>query len=154
MTALRAPLSAATAAVAGILAGAMLLIEIVLVPFWRGAPPREFRTWFAAHSGRIRGLMAPLGAASLGGAVATAVTESLTGGVPRPAAAAAAATAGVVAITVAVNEPANHELEREDLDDERTAALLRRWARWHDARVALGLVASAAALVTVASGRR
>ena len=72
-----------TAASTGVSAGAMLFIRIVLVPFWRGSPPPEFRTWFAAHSELIRGRMVPLGTAAAATAVTHAVAETATGRAPR-----------------------------------------------------------------------
>lgn len=36
------------------------------------------------------------------------------------------------------------QVARPDLDDE-TQELLRRWSRWHDAGVVLGLIATVAA---------
>jgi hypothetical protein len=148
---IRKPLRVATVGVVGMLAGAMLLIKLVLVPFWRGVPPREFRTWFGAHARRIRALMVPLGAAGLGTAGATAVVEASTEGAPGTAGVAAAASAGVVAITLRVNEPANEKFEQIEFDDAETTALLERWARWHDVRVVLGLLGTAAAALTAAS---
>jgi hypothetical protein len=148
---IRKPLRVATVGVVGMLTGAILLIKLVLVPFWRGVPPREFRTWFGAHSHRIRALMVPLGAAGVGTAAATAVVEASTEGARGTSAAAAAASAGVVAITLQVNEPANEKFEQIDFDDAETSALLERWARWHDLRIALGLLGTAAAALTAAS---
>lgn len=153
MRAAAAPLRIASATIAGTLAGGMLLIEIVLVPFWRGLPPREFRAWFGEHSGRIRSVMAPLGAAGAGAALATTAAEAATGGAPARAAVAAAGTSAVVAITLTVNEPANAKFEQPDFDDAETTALLRRWTRWHHVRVALGFVAAAAAASTAAARR-
>jgi Domain of unknown function (DUF1772) len=130
-------------------AGAMLLIRIVLLPFWRGLSPAEFRRWFASHSGRIRGLMVPLGATAAASAIATAATEVATEHTPPTTSAIAAASAvGVVAITVTVNEPANEKFVQPDFDDEETTRLLERWARWHDLRVALGLLGAIAAVRT------
>lgn len=148
MQALRTSLKPLTAGATGMLAGAMLLIKVVFVPFWRGMPPREFRSWFGRNSSRIRGVMGPLGAAGLGLATATTASEAADAGAPVSAAVAAAASAGVVAITLRVNEPANAKFEQEDFDDAETSELLERWARWHDARVALGLLATGAALRT------
>lgn len=145
-------LTVLTAAVTGVLAGAMIFIEAVLVPFWRGSPPREFREWFAVHSPRIRALMVPLGAGSAALATATAVTEAAgEDGARASSATAAAAAAGVVAITVTVNEPANEKFAQVDFDDAATTALLRRWTRWHHVRVALGSVAAIAAAMTARS---
>jgi len=83
----------------------MILIDVVLLPFWRGVPPEQFRTWVAAHSDRIRALMIPLGAGAAAVNAASAVVQTAKG--PRAGAASvgAAAAAGVVAITITVNEP-------------------------------------------------
>jgi hypothetical protein len=144
-------LAVVTAVLAGLLAGGMALIEVVLVPFWRGAPPAEFRDWFAAHSGRIRAVMVPLGAGAGVAATASALAHVAEGSKGAPASVAAAgATAGVVGITAAVNEHANRRFEAGALTDSETAELLGRWARWHHVRVVLGLAATLAAVLTVA----
>ncbi|MDQ4072320.1 MAG: DUF1772 domain-containing protein [Actinomycetota bacterium] len=146
---LRRALLTITAASTGLSAGAMLFIRVALLPFWQGSPPHEFRAWFAAHSERIRSLMVPLGAAAAGTAATTALAQAATGDDGRTSAAVAAlSAAGVGVVTYAVNEPANHQLVREDLDDDETARLLHRWARWHDVRVVLGLVGALAAART------
>jgi hypothetical protein len=124
----------------------MLFIRVVLVPFWRGVSPPEFRAWFATHSEGIRRLMVPLGAAAgVTSASAVMVDTAERGELRTSSAVAAASAAGVGAITYAINEPANHELVRQDLADDETTRLLDRWARWHNARVVLGLLATAAA---------
>lgn len=85
--------------------------------------------------------MIPLGVSS-----AVAVTGAAVLDRQRGSKLAATATAGVVAITLAVNEPLNERFwSDEPMTDEETTDALERWARWHDARVALGLVAVAAA---------
>ncbi len=134
------------AVLTGLLAGGMVLIEIVLLPFWRGAPPADFRDWFAAHSGRIRNLMVPLGAATGVAGAASAVAQLVEGRRSAPVSVAAAlTTAGVIGITVTVNEPANHQFTAGTLTDPETTELLTRWARWHHVRVVLGLAAAVAA---------
>lgn len=97
--------------------------------------------------------MVPLGATGLGVSGATAALEARSEGAPGPAAVAAAASAGVVAITLSVSEPANAKFEQADFDDEQTTELLRKWSRWHNVRVGLGLIATAAAVITAASAR-
>jgi hypothetical protein len=60
---------------------------------------------------------------------------------------AAGSAAGVAAITLAVNEPANRRFaEADQLTDEEMIRLLEQWARWHNARVALGVVGAGAAI--------
>jgi hypothetical protein len=141
---LLAPLSAV---LTGLLAGGMVFIDIVLLPFWRSTAPAEFRRWFTAHSDRIRRMMVPLGASA--GAVSTAyaltrASAPRTGG--AAATVAAAANLGVIAITISVNEPANHRFTGA-LTDGETRTLLNTWARWHHVRVVLGVTATAAAAV-------
>ena len=140
------PLALVSAVLAGVLTGGMVFIEVVLLPFWRSLSAAEFHAWFAAHSGRIRALMVPLGAAT--GIACTASASARVAGGRRggPASVAAAgAAAGVIAVTVAVNEPANHRFAAGTLTDDGTTELLHRWARWHHVRVLLGLAATAAA---------
>ena len=140
------PLALLSAVLAGLLAGGMVLIEAVLLPFWRSVPPAEFRRWFTANAPRIRTLMVPLGAAAGVVGVTSAVTDVVTSRRRSPASlTAAAATVGVVAVTVTVNEPANHRFTGGSLTDAETADLLASWARWHHLRVALGVVATVAA---------
>jgi hypothetical protein len=139
-------LSTVAATSGGLSAGAMLLIRVVLLPFWRGLPPSEFRRWFRSHSGRIRRLMVPLGTTAAASAIATAATEAAVDRRPATTSViAAASTAGVVAVTVTVNEPANEKFVQPDFDDDETSRLLARWARWHDFRVALGVLGAIAA---------
>lgn len=41
--------------------GAMILIGLVLVPFWRTVEPQAFLDWFTTYSGSIDSLMFPFG---------------------------------------------------------------------------------------------
>ncbi len=140
------PLAVLGAVYAGLLTGGMVFIQVVLVPFWRGTSPEGFRQWFATHSERIRGLMGPLGAGAGLLTAASAATQLAAGRRPTtPSLTAAAATAGVVAITLTVNEPANHRFTAGGLTDAETTDLLRRWESAHRVRVALGVLATVAA---------
>ena len=137
-----APLSAV---LTGLLAGVMGFIEVVLLPVWRGSSPAEFRQWFTGHSDRIRNVMIPLGVGAGAVSTAYALAQAADRGPNGAATTAAATTLGVIAITVTVNEPANHQFTAGALTDAETSHLLDRWARWHHLRVALGLVATTAA---------
>jgi len=48
----------------GLFVGAMLLIAVSLVPYWRSLPAAAFRAWFVANSFRIGKVMVPLGIAA------------------------------------------------------------------------------------------
>ncbi|WP_222269384.1 anthrone oxygenase family protein [Modestobacter marinus] len=116
----------------------------------RGSSPAEFRRWFSTHSDRIRSVMAPLGVGAALLTAASSAAQARDGRRPGPASlAAAAATAGVVAITLTVNEPANHQFTGGALTDVETEELLRRWDSWHRVRVGLGVLAAVAATVAV-----
>jgi uncharacterized membrane protein len=120
----------------------MTLIRLALIPFWQGVPPDEFRSWFRQYGRRMGAVMIPLGITATASTVAAAVLEPARGSTVS-----ALATVGVVAITVSVNEPANERFWSEaPMTDEETAQQLARWARWHDVRVALGVVAVLAAV--------
>ncbi len=150
--ALARPLAPLSAVLTGLLAGGMGFIEVVLLPFWRGSSPAEFRQWFTAHSDRIRSVMIPLGVGAGAVSTAHALTQVADRRPNTAAITAAATTLGVIAITVIVNEPANHRFTAEALTDAETRTLLDRWARWHHLRVALGMIATTAA--AFASHRR
>jgi hypothetical protein len=124
----------ASAVTTGALAGAMTLIRLVLVPFWRRGATSEFKPWFVDNAPRLRVLMVPLGAAA-------AVTTTVNALISRRgrAALAAAAAVGVGVVTIAVNEPLNARFAGPDPVEP---ADLDRWVRWHDVRVALGLIAA------------
>jgi hypothetical protein len=123
-----------SAVTTGALAGAMTLIRLVLVPFWRRGATSEFKPWFVANAPRLRALMVPLGAAAAASSTANALMTR------RGRAALAAATeVGVGIVTVTVNEPLNVRFAGPDPVEP---ADLDRWVRWHDVRVALGLVAA------------
>jgi hypothetical protein len=49
----------------GLLTGAMLLIGISIVGFWKSLTPSDFVSWFASHSGRLGVIMIPLGTITL-----------------------------------------------------------------------------------------
>jgi hypothetical protein len=131
----------------GLLAGAMLLIAVAVVPFWKELPPALFRVWFAKTAPLIRALMVPLGGVGALLTLAALVSGWQEWGARRALALAAAATLAVVAITLLVNEPANALFARPGaLTDPETVALLDRWARWHWVRAAFGVVAFASSL--------
>jgi hypothetical protein len=95
--------------------------------------------------------MVPLGAGAAVVATASAAARVAQGRQGAAASvAAASATVGVVAVTVTVNEPASERFTSDMLTDSETAELLRRWARWHDLRVALGLASTVAAALALA----
>ena len=50
-----------TVALNGAFIGAMILIALVLVPFWKTSEPQAFLDWFTVYGGKIGSIMIPLG---------------------------------------------------------------------------------------------
>jgi Anthrone oxygenase len=134
-------LATASALTSATLFGAMMLIRVVLVPFWRSSRPSEFKTWFMRYAPRLRATMVPLG-------VITAATTTTTALATRSrrAAVAALAALGVGLVTAVVNEPLNARFEGPDPIEPTD---LLRWIRWHDVRLVLGAIAALASASTL-----
>jgi hypothetical protein len=144
------PLAQASALLLGLLSGAMLLIAVSFVPFWRGLAPAEFRSWFSANSFSIGALMFPLGMSSAVAAI-TAWMFSVGKAARRWHLYALLGTLGVVLVTLGINEPANRLFaEPGALNDEETSTLLSRWIVWHWIRLLLGIGAFYAAVSALA----
>jgi Domain of unknown function (DUF1772) len=134
--------STASTGLTGLFVGAMLLIAVSLVPYWRGLAPAEFRAWFVAHSGHLGRVMVPLGMAATVGSLLALGLAAIEGTSVTAAAIHAAGLLGVLGVYFACNKPINDLLfAGTGLADGKVADLRRRWAVWHWVRVGLGLVA-------------
>jgi hypothetical protein len=129
----------------GWLTGAMLVIGVSLVSFWKSLSPGDFQVWFATHSHLIGRLMIPLGI----GGLAVSVAAVIAGW--RSSARGWLLIAAVSAMGVMVTYPlffatANETFVRGGLADAAARSLLDRWAAWHWLRTGLGVVGFVAAL--------
>jgi hypothetical protein len=129
----------------GLLTGAMLVIGVSLVSFWKSLSPGDFQVWFATHSHLIGRLMIPLGI----GGLAVSVAAVIAGW--RSSARGWLLIAAVSAMGVMVTYPlffatANETFVRGGLADTAARSLLDRWAAWHWLRTGLGAVGFVAAL--------
>src|SRR5262245_36915272 len=107
----------------GLLSGAMLVIGVALVSFWRSLSPSDFQVW---HSHLIGRLMLPLGI----GGLAVSVTAVIAGWRSSPL--RWLLIAAVSAIGVMVTYPLFFatalEFVRGGLPDAAVTSLLDRWA--------------------------
>jgi hypothetical protein len=129
----------------GLLTGAMLVIGVSLVSFWKSLSPGDFQVWFATHSHLIGRLMIPLGIGGLAVSVAAVIASW------RSSARGWLLIAAVSAMGVMVTYPlffatANETFVRGGLADAAARSLLDRWAAWHWLRTGLGAVGFVAAL--------
>jgi Domain of unknown function (DUF1772) len=129
----------------GLLTGAMLVIGVSIVSFWKSLSPSDFQVWFATHSHLIGRLMIPLGI----GGLAVSVAAVIAGW--RSSARGWLLIAAVSAMGVMVTYPlffatTNETFVRGGLADAAARSLLDRWAAWHWLRTGLGAVGFVAAL--------
>jgi len=126
----------------GVYAGAMLTERGVLVPWWRSLPPAEFLGWYPANYARLNRFFGTLTVVALVAALADA---AVAGGGPVLGAAAAMVTC--VAMLPVYFAAANARFAAGTIAAAEVPAALTRWARWHDLRTALSLVALVEALL-------
>jgi len=135
------------AATLGLLAGAMLLIAVAIVPFWTSLEPTEFARWFRDHSPLLGRIMIPLGAsATVSAVVAALLVRAVSAPAFRWLAVAAALAIAVAAVYPFYFGSANAALAGGDLAPGEIAAELQRWRSWHWFRTVAGALAFLAAL--------
>jgi Domain of unknown function (DUF1772) len=134
----------------GLLTGAMLLIGISIVGFWKSLTPSDFVSWFAAHSSRLGTVMIPLGAMTL------LVSLGAVGVSWRSRSRRWALIAALCALCVMATYPvffagANASFITGALSDSAVRTLLDKWAAWHWGRTLLGLAGFLAATLALHS---
>jgi hypothetical protein len=137
----------------GISAGALLAEACVLVPLWRAMSPTAFLAWYSEHAGLLLAFFGPLEVVST---IAVLLAAGL--GLFSGAAGAAAMTlAAGLSLAVLVTFPvyfrrANESFADGSLGEAAVPDELARWARWHQARVALATLAFAVAAMGFGMG--
>lgn len=137
----------------GLLAGALLAEDRLLVPYWRTLPAETFYALHPAYGPLLYRFFAPLTMAAPPAAVLAAVQVTLQSGFvsPRALSAIAAATLALslVAIYLVFFKAANDAFARQAVPAMDLPAALARWAAWHRARVIVCLAAIGLSLVTL-----
>lgn len=142
------------AAALGLTAGALLAEGAVLVPFWRSLAPGAFLGWYRENGNLLLRFYGPLEVAAALLIVLATGAEWLDAGSPP----ASLAIASLLALLVLGSFPlyfkqANARFAEGTIAPERVPGELRRWARWHWARVAISTAAFLAAILPAAWGR-
>lgn len=137
----------------GLLAGALLAEDRLLVPYWRTLPAETFYALHPTYGPVLYRFFAPLTLAAPPAAILAAVQVTLQAGslAPRALSAIGAAvlTCSLVAIYLAFFKAANEAFLRKAVSTEELPAALARWAAWHRARVIVCLSAFGLSLVTL-----
>jgi hypothetical protein len=132
----------------GLAAGAVLAEARVLVPFWQSQRPEAFLAWYREHGGLLLRFFGPL-------EVVAAAVALVAAGVAWSVASAAApllTVSAALALLVLAAFPlyfrdANASFTNATIEPTRVADELRRWARWHAARVLIATLAFLAAIL-------
>ena len=139
----------------GLLAGALLAEDRLLLPYWRTLSADAFYALHPSYGPRLYRFFAPLTAAAPMAAVLAAIqiVAQSEGLGPRTTAAITAAVLAwsLVAIYMVYFRPANDAFARHAVSPEDLPAALARWADWHRARVLVCLAAFALSLVALAA---
>ncbi|MBR1282971.1 hypothetical protein JQ597_13060 [Bradyrhizobium sp. AUGA SZCCT0177] len=143
------------AASLGLLAGALLAEDRLLLPYWRTLSADTFYELHPSYGPRLYRFFAPLTTAAPMAAVLAAIQIVLQseGVGPRTTAAITAAVLAwsLVAIYLVYFRSANDAFARHAVSPEDLSAVLARWAGWHRARVLICLAAFALSLVALAA---
>jgi hypothetical protein len=129
-----------------LLTGAMLLVGVVLVPFWRAVAPEAFLDWFGAHAPRIQVVGLPLGLAATAVTLAAAGLSWGRGAASHLTVASAVLTFATSVAFVLYFLPTNTAFIAREIPPSSVGAELARWVFWHWLRVVLGALAVAALL--------
>jgi len=141
------------AASLGLLAGALLAEDRLLVPYWRTLSAEAFYAGHPTYGPLLYRFFAPLTMLAPLAAVLAVVQVTLQSGdlTPRSLAALAAAvlTCSLVAIYLLYFKSANEAFMRRAVSATDLPTALARWAAWHRVRVLICVAAFGLSLVTL-----
>jgi len=138
----------------GLLAGALLAEDRLLLPYWRMLSAETFYELHPTYAPLLYRFFAPLTVTAPVAAVLAAVQVTVQSGglAPRSLAAIGAAVlaCGLVVIYLAFFKSANEAFERRAVAAPDLPTALARWAAWHRARVLVCVAAFGLSVVTLA----
>ncbi|QCK87230.1 DUF1772 domain-containing protein [Phreatobacter aquaticus] len=141
------------AASLGLLAGALLAEDRLLVPYWRTLPAETFFGLHPTYGPLLYRFFAPLTMVVPPAAILAAVQVTLQSGGFSPrsllAIASAVLACSLVAIYLAFFKSANEAFLRRAVSATELPAALARWAAWHRARVIVCLTAFGLSLLSL-----
>ncbi len=137
----------------GLLAGALLAEDRLLLPYSRTLSADEFYALHPTYGPLLYRFFAPLTMAAPLAAVLSAVQVTLQSGLVAPrsltAIAAALLTCSLIAIYLLYFKAANEAFERRTVPAADVPEALARWAAWHRVRVWICLAAFGLSLMTL-----
>ena len=132
----------------GLTAGALLAEGAVLVPFWRSLPAGSFLEWYRKNGALLLRFFGPLEAVAALLAIAATVASGLSGGSAAPLLAASSFLSLLVLAAFPLYfRRVNSSFSAGSIELDRVPGELRRWSRWHRARVVVSIAAFIAAIL-------
>lgn len=137
----------------GLLAGALLAEDRLLVPYWRTLSAESFYALHPTYGPLLYRFFAPLTMAAPATAISAAIQVTLqAGGLTASSLAAIAAsllTCSLVAIYLLYFKAANEAFSQHAVPAQDLQPALARWAAWHRARVVVCLAAFGLSLASL-----
>ncbi len=130
-------------------AGMMLAIALILGPYWRGLPPADFVTWFAANSGLIARAIPVVAAPTLLGLIGSIALSWGNAGARTFSLAAAGFIVGIGVLTVAYFFPINASFSQGAIASTEVPGRIEAWLAMHWVRVGLAFVAAVLACLAI-----
>jgi hypothetical protein len=137
-----------SAAMLGVMVGALLTEALVLVPFWRSLPAAGFLQWYRDNGRLLLQFYGPLEVVAAALTVLATVAVRLRDGVAQPYLVLACTSCVLVlAMFPLYFRAANASFAAATIAPDRVAGELGRWARWHWLRTSIAAAGFAAALL-------
>ena len=134
----------------GLLVGALLAEGAIFIPYWRSLPADTFYSLHKEYGPRLYRFFAPLTIVPSSLSVAAAGLSLWTADAGRwPTLGACLLFICVLATYAGYFKQANARLATASLSATELASALARWESWHWARVVLGILAFAMALIAI-----
>lgn len=147
MTKLNKTIQLLTIALNAAFIGAMILIGLVLVPFWQSSDPQVFLNWFSAYSGNIGSLMIPLGPGVL---ILAIICFFLNKDKKTLWSLTILFTMGNIIIFPLYFLSANTSFTEQTIELSNVSGELESWLKFHWLRVFLALAALVTSMMAVA----
>lgn len=148
MTQIQEALQLASTGAMGLYVGALLAEGFVFVPYWRSLPSDVFFSLHKENGPRLYRFFAPLTIAATLLAIGAAISCVATAQPGRwPTVIAGILSLTMVGIYLLYFKSGNAKFAAARISADELAAELSLWARWHWARVAIGIAAFAASLL-------
>ena len=134
----------------GATAGAMLAEAAILVPYWQSLEPADFFDWYSANAALLVDFYSPI---EITAAVTALVCAILYSAQSRPGVGlwwlAAALSIFVLVMFFLFFKEANAGFSERAIADDELPAALATWGAWQWARVTVGFMAFAAAVLAI-----